>query len=56
MDRRCLVDLELRIDGKIADFDGQIVVPPGAHEVTVEVVRNDPRNVRYSLVIWKERP
>ncbi len=63
-DRRCLTDLELRIDGELPlrqkhDFSfvqGQVVLPPGdAHDVTVTVTRNDPRNVRYALFIWEER-
>jgi hypothetical protein len=63
VDRRCLTELELRIDGarppQDLDFsfsEHQALLPPGAaREVTVEVLRNDPRNVRYALVIWEER-
>ena len=25
----------------------------GAHEVTVDVTRGDPRNVRYAVIIWR---
>jgi hypothetical protein len=63
VDRTCLTDLELRVDGERPptqdDSDSsfaEVALPPGdAHDVTVEVVRNDPRNVRYALVIWEER-
>jgi hypothetical protein len=56
--RRCFTETELRIDGerRSTDPQHQIVLPPGeVHDVTVEVTKNDPRNVRYSLVIWQER-
>jgi hypothetical protein len=65
-DRRCSTDLELRIDGELPPtagsdysyfgFDGQALIPPGdARTVTIDVIKNDPRNVRYALVIWEER-
>lgn len=63
-DRRCIAEVELRVDGQPAsdqeyDFyfgEHQVVLPPGdAHEITVEVVRNDPANIRFALVVWEER-
>jgi hypothetical protein len=30
-------------------------VAPGAHHVTVDVTGNDPRNVRFAVVIRKEQ-
>jgi len=65
-DRRCSTDLELRVDGQLPpvagpDYgyfgsDGQALLPPGnAPTVTIDVIKNDPRNVRYALVIWEER-
>ena len=30
-----------------------MAVGPGAHEVTVDVTRGDPRNVRYAVIIWR---
>lgn len=62
--RRCGTEVELRIDGERPpavehDFyfgEQQVVLPPGdAVTVTVEVVKNDPRNVRYAIVIWEAR-
>jgi hypothetical protein len=60
---RCVPVLRVLLDGEPVDEQGQdfsigphqTVVPPGAHEVVVEVVRNDPHNVQYAAVIWKER-
>lgn len=65
-DRRCTTDLQLRVDGALPEvagadynyfgFDGRaLLAPGGARTVTVEVIKNDPRNVRYALVIWEER-
>jgi hypothetical protein len=65
-DRRCTTDLELRVDGRLPPtagtdyayfgFDGQALLPPGdARTVTIDVIKNDPRYVRYALVIWEER-
>lgn len=63
--RRCVTELALRVDGEPGpnlgeDFlfgNPQVVLPPGdAREVTVEVVKNDPANIRYALVIWEEGP
>lgn len=65
-DRRCTTDLELRVDGQLPPvagqdygyfgFDGQALLPPGnARTVTIDVIKNDPRYVRYALVIWEER-
>ncbi len=65
-DRRCTTDLELRVDGGLPPpagpdytyfgFDGQALLPPGdAQTVTIDVIKNDPRYVRYALVIWEER-
>jgi hypothetical protein len=63
-DRRCATELKLRIDGRRVPYqehefyfgEQQVVLPPGdAREVTVEVVRNDPRNVRFALAIWEAR-
>lgn len=43
-------------DHDFALGEQQVVLPPGdAREVTVAVVKNDPRNVRYALVIWEAR-
>lgn len=64
-ERRCIAEVELRIDGQPApheehDFyfgEQQVVLAPGdAREVTVEVVKNDPRNVRYAVILWEARP
>jgi hypothetical protein len=63
-DRKCNTELELRLDGQRPPFpehdfyfgDQQVVLPPGdARTVTIEVTKNDPRNVRYALVIWEAR-
>ncbi len=63
-DRRCIAQVELRVDGQRVphqehDFyfgEQQVVLAPGdAREVTIEVVKNDPRNVRYAVVIWEAR-
>ncbi|HET7736021.1 MAG TPA: hypothetical protein VFK52_08615 [Nocardioidaceae bacterium] len=62
--RECANDLTLQVDGERQrnDFDWylgsqQVLVPPGGeHLVTVDVVRNDPRNLAYALVIWEARP
>ncbi len=62
-EQRCLATVELRVDGEPSrekhDWyfgEQQVLLPPGpAREVTVNVVKNDPRNVRYALVIWTER-
>ena len=62
--KRCANELELRVDGQRPrqhhDWylgDQQTVIAPGQeHLVTVDVVKNDPRNVRYALVIWEARP
>jgi hypothetical protein len=26
---------------------------PGTHQVTVDVTKGDPRNVRYAVIIWR---
>ncbi len=63
-DRQCTAEVELRVDGQRVphqehDFyfgEQQVVLAPGdAREVTIEVVKNDPRNVRYAVVVWKAR-
>jgi hypothetical protein len=63
-DRQCLTSVELRLDGRLPPRqdrrfqfgEQQVVLPPGGdHTVTVEVTRNDPRNVRVALVVWEER-
>ncbi len=63
-DRRCLTSLELRLDGRRPEGaaqafvfgDQQAMLPPGPeHTVTVDVTRNDPRNVRFAIVVWEER-
>jgi hypothetical protein len=62
--KRCVPILRVLLDGEpvdVADQDfyigpRQTVVPPGgAHEVIVEVVKNDPRNVQYAVIVWEER-
>ncbi len=66
LDRQCVADLELRVDGQLAGPedepeihfsvpDAAIVPAGGAHEVTVNVAKNDPRNVRFAVVIWQAR-
>ncbi len=66
-DRRCATDLELRVDGQVPTtagpdyvdfgFDGQALLRPGgARTVSIDVIKNDPRSVRYALVIWEARP
>ena len=65
LDRLCVAELELRLDGRrgrAGELAGSLAaessirVPAGpARTVTVEVVRNDPRNVRYGLVVWEAR-
>jgi hypothetical protein len=63
-ERRCHPTLEVLVDGHPApepelEFylgPQQTVLPPGgAHELTVEVVKNDPRNIQYAVVVWEER-
>lgn len=62
--RRCSTEVELRVDGRRPpsteyEFhfgEQQVVLPPGdARSITVEVVKNDPRNVRYAVVVWEAR-
>ena len=63
-DRRCIAEVELRVDGQPGPDEGpdflfgwpQAFLPPGdAREITVEVVKNDPHNIRFALVIWEAR-
>lgn len=63
--RRCAPTLQVLLDGDptVEDPESdsnigphQTEVPPGGpHEITVEVVENDPRTVQYAVVIWEER-
>ncbi|HSV41247.1 MAG TPA: hypothetical protein VLI04_20970 [Nocardioidaceae bacterium] len=61
--RRCVNELELRVDGVLPkrqhDWylgEQQTLIPPGEeHVVTVDVIKNDPRNVRYAVIIWEAR-
>ena len=63
LQRRCVNELRLRVDGRppsvreeLAFGEPQAVVPPGgAHDVTVEVVKGDTRNVRVVVAVWEER-
>jgi hypothetical protein len=60
---RCVPILRILLDGEPVDEQGpdfyfgphQTVVSLGTHEVVVEVVKNDPRNIQYAVVIWEER-
>ena len=60
----CSVEYALKVDGTVApesaefsEFgDPWMHVPVGAREVTINVVRGDPRNERLAVVIWKARP
>jgi hypothetical protein len=62
-ERLCVAEVQLRVDGRVQrqqhDFyfgEQQVLLEPGeARELTVDVVKNDPRNVRYALVIWVAR-
>jgi hypothetical protein len=65
LDRQCMPQLALRVDGERVELDNTshglfgvtgCLVPPGARELTVDVVKNDPRNVRFALVLWQARP
>ena len=62
LQRACGVRLRLLVDGAfqrhVGGFDSSYGEPwtyvsPGAHEVTVDVTRGDPRNVRYAIIIWR---
>jgi hypothetical protein len=70
VEEACRVDFALLVDGEyfeppklhITDEDGPIgfgepvmYVAPGAHQLTVDVTGNDPRNVRFAVVIRKEQ-
>lgn len=70
LEKLCGVDFRLLVDGEyveppklhITDSDPPIgfgepvmYVAPGAHHVTVDVTGNDPRNVRFAVVIRKEQ-
>ncbi|MEO5663933.1 MAG: hypothetical protein ABIR39_11675 [Nocardioides sp.] len=65
LDRQCMPQLALRVDGERVELDNTShglfgvtgsLVPPGARELTVDVVKNDPRNGRFALVLWQARP
>jgi hypothetical protein len=71
VEEACGVDLRLLVDGEYVeppklrvtnyeegptDFgDPVMYVAPGAHHITVDVTGNDPRNVRFAIVIRKEQ-
>ena len=62
-DRICGVDLRLVVDGSTVGLDkdpharghyqelGALLTHGGDHQVTVEVVRGDPRNIQYAVVV-----
>ena len=63
----CAPVLQIRVDGEATEPRGALkgmtqwgestraLVPSGAHDLTVDVVQNDPANARFAIVIWKER-
>ena len=62
----CAPTLQLSVDGETTAQSGVLrnmtqwgepraLVPPGAHDVTADVIKNDPRNARYALVVWRVR-
>lgn len=64
LNRACTAELEVRVDGEPVALDNTShglygvtgsAIPAGAREISVEVVKNDPRNIRYAVVLWQAR-
>ena len=62
IDRACGTRLRLLVDGTFRPYGGNddttygdpwTYVAPGAHEVTVDATKGDPRNARYAVLVWK---
>jgi hypothetical protein len=62
IERTCGTRLRLVVDGRVRSHRGNddtsygdpwTYAAPGAHEVTVEVTKGDPRNVRYAVIVWR---
>ena len=63
----CAPVLQISVDGEVAEPRGVLknmtewggstraLAPPGAHDLTVDVVENDPANARFAVVIWRVR-
>ena len=65
VDRVCGARLRLLVDGRFRAPQGDVgleygdpwtYAAPGAHDVTVDVTKGDPRNVRYAVIIWRAGP